>query len=207
MFVIKQATTADIPLINKLAWNVFPETYKNILSHEQIEYMMDWMYSIENLHKQMEEEGHIYYIAYEECEAAGYVSIRQEDTDLFHLEKIYVIPYYQKYHLGKQLFQQAIKGIKEIHPAPCRMELNVNRNNPALGFYEHMGMKKVREGDFPIGNGYYMNDYIMGLDISCLYRHRQAGDRYNHRDISCRYRYGKACRLHSFRLPPKETGK
>ncbi len=45
------------------------------------------------------------------------------------------------------------------------MELNVNRNNPALGFYEHMGMKKVREGDFPIGNGYYMNDYIMGLDI------------------------------------------
>ena len=165
MFVIKQATTPDIPLINKLAWNVFPETYKNILSHEQIEYMMDWMYSIENLHKQMEEEGHIYYIAYEECEAAGYVSIRQEDTDLFHLEKIYVIPYYQKYHLGKQLFQQAIKGIKEIHPAPCRMELNVNRNNPALGFYEHMGMKKVREGDFPIGNGYYMNDYIMGLDI------------------------------------------
>ena len=94
MFIIKKATTADIPLINKLAWNVFPETYKNILTHEQIEYMMDWMYSIENLHKQMEEEGHIYYIAYEECEAAGYVSIRQEDKDLFHLEKIYVIPYY-----------------------------------------------------------------------------------------------------------------
>lgn len=59
MFIIKKATTADIPLINKLAWNVFPETYKNILTHEQIEYMMDWMYSIENLHKQMEEEGHI----------------------------------------------------------------------------------------------------------------------------------------------------
>jgi hypothetical protein len=26
-------------------------------------------------------------------------------------------------------------------------------------------MRKLREGDFPIGNGYYMNDYIMGLDI------------------------------------------
>ena len=45
------------------------------------------------------------------------------------------------------------------------MELNVNRNNKALQFYEHMGMRKLREGDFPIGNGYYMNDYIMGLDI------------------------------------------
>lgn len=45
------------------------------------------------------------------------------------------------------------------------MELNVNRYNPALGFYQHMGMTKVREGDFPIGNGYCMNDYIMGMEI------------------------------------------
>jgi len=45
------------------------------------------------------------------------------------------------------------------------MELNVNRNNKALHFYEHKGMKKLREGDFPIGNGYYMNDYIMGLEL------------------------------------------
>lgn len=43
--------------------------------------------------------------------------------------------------------------------------INVNRNNKALHFYERKGMKKLREGDFAIGNGYYMNDYIMGLEI------------------------------------------
>ena len=59
----------------------------------------------------------------------------------------------------------SIKAIKEIHPAPCKMHLNVNRNNKALRFYEYMGMEKVDEGDFAIGNGYYMNDYIMGLTI------------------------------------------
>lgn len=165
MFTIRKATTADIPVINKLAWEIFPETYKNILTKEQTEYMMEWMYSPENLHKQMEEEGHIYYIAYEECEPAGYVSIQQEGEHLFHLQKIYVLPYFQKYGLGKILFRQAMSAIKELHPAPCRMELNVNRNNPALGFYKHMGMKKVREGDFPIGNGFYMNDYIMGIEL------------------------------------------
>lgn len=165
MFTIRKATTADIPVINKLAWEIFPETYKNILTKEQTEYMMEWMYSPENLHKQMEEEGHIYYIAYEECEPAGYVSIQQEGEYLFHLQKIYVLPYFQKYGLGKILFRQAMSAIKELHPAPCRMELNVNRNNPALGFYKHMGMEKVREGDFPIGNGFYMNDYIMGIEL------------------------------------------
>ena len=25
--------------------------------------------------------------------------------------------------------------------------------------------KKLRPGDFDIGNGYYMNDYIMGLEV------------------------------------------
>ena len=165
MFYIRKATTADIPLINHLAQQVFPETYKNILSSEQIAYMMDWMYSPESLRKQMEEEGQTYYIAYEECEAAGYVSIQPLEKDLFELQKIYVLPYYQKYHLGRQLFEQAVKAIRELHPEPCLMELRVNRHNPALGFYEHMGMKKLREDDCHIGNGYYMNDYIMGLDI------------------------------------------
>ena len=56
-------------------------------------------------------------------------------------------------------------AIKELHPAPCQMRLNVNRHNKALTFYQKMGMTKVDEGDFPIGHGYYMNDYIMGLDI------------------------------------------
>lgn len=165
MFTIERATVKDIPTIRQMASVVFPATYKEILTLEQLDYMMEWMYSEESLRKQMEEEGHIYFIAYEECEAAGYVSIQQESADVFHLQKIYVLPYFQKYHLGKLLFEQAIRAIKQIHPDDCRMELNVNRHNKALGFYEHMGMQKLREGDFPIGNGFYMNDYIMGLDI------------------------------------------
>jgi ribosomal protein S18 acetylase RimI-like enzyme len=84
---------------------------------------------------------------------------------LFHLQKIYVLPSYQGFGLGKLLFEQAITAIKEMHPEPCVMELNVNRNNKALRFYERMGMHKDREGDFPIGNGFYMNDYIMAITI------------------------------------------
>ena len=79
MFTIKKATTNDIQLINEMAQIVFPATYREILSKEQLDYMMDWMYSPKNLRKQMEEEGHIYYIAYKDGEAAGYVSIQPED--------------------------------------------------------------------------------------------------------------------------------
>ncbi|MBQ8769922.1 MAG: GNAT family N-acetyltransferase [Bacteroides sp.] len=165
MFKIRKATLEDIEMINRLAWIVFPHTYKEILSPEQMEYMMDWMYSSENLHKQMTEDGHIYYLAFEGDEPAGYLSIQPEGEHTYHLQKIYVLPSFQGKKLGKLLFEQAIKAIKELHPEPCQMRLNVNRQNKALTFYEKMGMKKVDEGDFHIGNGYYMNDYIMGLDI------------------------------------------
>ena len=165
MFKIRKATLEDIEMINRLAWIVFPHTYKEILSPEQMEYMMDWMYSPENLHKQMTEDGHIYFLAFEGNEPAGYLSIQPEGEHTYHLQKIYVLPSFQGKKLGKLLFEQAIKAIKELHPEPCQMRLNVNRQNKALTFYEKMGMKKVDEGDFHIGNGYYMNDYIMGLDI------------------------------------------
>lgn len=53
----------------------------------------------------------------------------------------------------------------EAGSRPVSVELNVNRNNQAVGFYRHLGMEILRQGDFHIGNGFYMNDYIMGLNL------------------------------------------
>ena len=166
MFEIRKATLEDISLINELAWIVFPHTYKELLSPGQIEFMMDWMYSPANLQKQMTEDGHIYFIAYKDEVPAGYLSIQPEGEYTYHLQKIYVLPHFQGMKLGKLLFNHAIKAIKELHPEPCQMRLNVNRyNTKAVDFYFRMGMKKVFEGDFDIGHGYLMTDYIMALDI------------------------------------------
>ena len=166
MLKIRKATIDDCQLIHELAVQVFPWTYKEILSPEQLDYMMDCMYSIPNLQKQMTEEGHVYMLASDENgNYIGYVSVQPQGENLFHLQKIYVLPQYQGIKAGKFLFEEALKYIKEEHPGACVVELNVNRNNKAVTFYEHMGMHKDRQGDFPIGNGYYMNDYIMAMDI------------------------------------------
>lgn len=165
MISILQATTNEIPLIHEMGSIVFPHTYKNILSKDQLDFMLEWMYSHDNLKKQMLEENHTYYIAYVDNVPAGYVSIRPESESVFHLEKIYVLPLFQKNSVGKLLFQYAIKVIKEIHPEKCEMHLNVNRENEAVNFYKHMGMQIIHQEDFPIGNGFYKTDYIMGITI------------------------------------------
>lgn len=78
-----------------------------------------------------------------------------------------ILPGFQGLHIGSFLFRHAISYIRSIHPEPCLMRLNVNRDNTrAVEFYQRMGMRTLERGDFHIGHGYYMTDYIMGLDIA-----------------------------------------
>lgn len=162
---VRRGEITDLTAINKMAWEVFPHTYSSILTKDQIDYMMEWMYSLENLEKQIVNEGHIYFLATEGGKEIGYFSIQQQDVDLFHLQKIYLLPPYQGRGYGKLLFNEAIAQIHSMHPAPCKIELNVNRYNKAVGFYHKMGMKIKCSVDFDIGNGYFMNDYIMTIDV------------------------------------------
>ena len=156
--------------IHDMAEVVFRHTYRDILSPEQMEYMMDWMYSPVNLSRQLD-EGHVYYIAFREDVPCGYISVQPDGVNeegrlLFHLQKIYVLPSEQGSGLGRILFDKAVSHIREqASGRPAALELNVNRNNPSIGFYNHLGLRILRQGDFHIGHGFYMNDYIMGMDI------------------------------------------
>ena len=167
---IKRAGNSDLQTIHDMAEVVFRKTYRSILSPEQMEYMMDWMYSLANLERQVS-QGHTYYIAWVGQEPQGYLSVRKDcvepdGTEVWHLEKIYVMPSAQGTGLGRRFLETARKHvIDNKSAAKARIELNVNRNNPAVGFYKRQGLKILRQGDFPIGNGFFMNDYIMGLDV------------------------------------------
>lgn len=175
MKTIREATLADIPVIQSIAKRTFPLTYKDIITAEQNDYMMDMMYSTENLEKQMTVEHHTYFICELDGKTVGYVSVQplpqaekdesEKDMDVFDLQKIYVLPEYQGMHIGSLLFKHVFEWVRKVHPSACRVELHVNRHNKAVKFYEHMGLHELRQGDYDIGNGYYMNDYIMGVDI------------------------------------------
>lgn len=162
---IKEAGEADIQVIQKIAAVAFPDTYKDLISREQIDFMMNWMYSTESLVRQMTVDGHTYLIVSEEDRPVGYVSVQPVEEGVVELQKIYVLPGCQGQGLGRRLFDEAVGWIRSNGYAPCRMELHVNRHNKALLFYEHLGMRKLRQGDFDIGSGFQMNDYIMGINI------------------------------------------
>ena len=167
---IRKASRIELQTIHEMAEVVFRKTYKSILTPEQTDYMMEWMYSVPNLENQLL-QGHTYYIAWKDITPQGYVSVRKDSvdpdgTEVWHLEKIYVMPKAQGTGLGRKLLETAKEHVRNNRSgSKARIELNVNRNNPAVGFYKHQGLTILRKGDFPIGNGFYMNDYIMGIDV------------------------------------------
>jgi ribosomal protein S18 acetylase RimI-like enzyme len=52
--------------------------------------------------------------------------------------------------------------IKEIQQqGATALQLQVNRHNKARSFYKKIGFAVMEEADFDIGNGYFMNDFVM----------------------------------------------
>ena len=163
---ITEVSTAGISDIQTIAEIAFPKTYTPILSQEQINYMMDWMYSTNSLIKQMPDEGNTFFVARTKTKTVGFISIRPDGNDLYHIEKIYILPDFQKKHIGSHLLAKAIDYGKQCNNnKPLRIQLNVNRNNPAVSFYKRIGMHVAETVDKEIGNGFQMNDYIMEIEV------------------------------------------
>ena len=171
-FLIRRATPDDIPRIRALADVCFRDTYRTILSPAQMEYMMDWMYSEESLARQMGRDGHVFFLAEADGAPCGYFSVQplglQEDGEyLFEFQKMYLLPAYKGQGFGRRMVGHVFQFVRDAACGwPCRIELHVNRDNPQVAFHKHMGFCILRSGDFPIGQGFYMNDYIMGIRLT-----------------------------------------
>lgn len=157
------ATADDIPTIQKMSDIVWPVTFEEILSPEQIKYMMEMMYSTESLEKQLE-EGHRYILAKEEERYLGYLSIQNyKKKGYSKIHKIYVMPNMQGKGVGRNLVEYA--KMLAIDLGSEYLTLNVNRYNKALGFYERLGFSVVDTEDIDIGNGYLMEDYVLKMRL------------------------------------------
>lgn len=165
MITIKVATKADIKTIQEIAQTTWPVTYGTILSIEQLDYMMDLIYSEEALIKQIQKQEQLFYLVYDTSLVIAFMAIEHEykNEAVTRIHKIYLLPETQGKGIGRTI-------IDEIEKLACQnnsklLSLNVNRFNPALSFYQKIGFEIVAEENIDIGNGYLMEDYRMEKKI------------------------------------------
>lgn len=158
---LRLATESDIPLVSELARRIWLDYYPAIVSVEQIEFMLERMYSTDALSEQMR-NGQIFYLPETAQGTIGYLSVSETDPGSYFMHKFYI----DNGLRGKGIGQEVLQLLKNILPAMQVLRLNVNRRNyQSINFYFKAGFIIESCMDIPIGNGYEMNDFRMVLHI------------------------------------------
>ncbi|WP_166925305.1 GNAT family N-acetyltransferase [Flavobacterium poyangense] len=161
MITISEADRNDIKIIQDITYKTWPITYGEILSEEQLNYMLDLFYSDEALIAQLDKREQLFYLISDENSVLGFIGIEHnyKKEAITKIHKIYLLPETQGKGIGKSVIESI--GKLAVENNSSSLFLNVNRFNKALHFYEKTGFKIIDEVDIEIGNDYLMEDYVM----------------------------------------------
>lgn len=121
--------------------------------------MLEDMYSENALQEQMD-TGLQFFLAERDnipVAFAGY-SLSDMEDHVYKLHKLYVLPTEQGRGTGKKLIEHIASIAKSLGGEI--LELNVNRGNPALKFYQKSGFEISHSVDIPY-HQFVLNDYVM----------------------------------------------
>ena len=154
----------SIPIVQALAADVWHSHYPGIISAAQIEYMLERGYSRVALMRFVTEPGAGLALAGPATDPCGFAAWYRVDASSMKLDKLYVLPARQRAGIGRALVAHVTTAATS---AGCSvLTLNVNRGNvQAIRAYERYGFTVRARGDFPIGDGFVMEDFIMERDL------------------------------------------
>ena len=151
-------TKEQIKVLADTANVVWHDAFKEILTLEQIEYMIEKFQSFQALSQAIKDNGYKYYLIKTDNNVAGYTGLHEENGKMF-LSKLYILKEYR----GKQISSKTFDFIENLAKGNNLKSvwLTVNRNNKhAIAVYKHKGFVLIREQVADIGNGFVMDDFV-----------------------------------------------
>ena len=148
---------AAIHEMSEMAIKIVREHFDPLIGKEQNDYMIALFQTPEAIQKQLE-EGYRYYFVKEDGRNLGFLAFYPRGSYMY-LSKFYLY----SHERGKGYARKMLAFVEE----QCEkeglqgIELNVNRFNQAVDVYLKIGFEIVRLEKNDIGNGFYMDDYVM----------------------------------------------
>ena len=146
-----------ISLIQQMARRIWDVHYTPIIGQTQVDYMLGRFYTTEHITGQLEEGQRFYFVLLNGIEV-GYTAISEIREGNIFIHKLYLEIDKQRKGMGSEVFRQLLALMSNLEA----VRLQVNRQNmKAINFYFKMGFVIEQVADFDIGDGYFMNDFVM----------------------------------------------
>lgn len=154
----------DEPLVEELSVLASAITrvyYDPIIGKAQNDYHLEKFQSVPAISEQLR-GGYHYYLVRLENRDIGFLAYYPRG-DALYLSKFYMEEHSRGHGYGRQMLSFLIEKAKK--EGLRAIELNVNRFNPTVAIYEHLGFQRIREEQIDIGRGFIMDDYVYRLDV------------------------------------------
>lgn len=166
------ATRADARTISSMAKEIWREHYVPIIGRAQVDYMLEKFQSPEAVEKQIS-QGYEYYLVRQDNRNAGYFALVLSETEKrAQLSKIYVLAHARRAGIGQKIIEFSLNRCAAL--GLSELWLTVNRHNAgSIAFYKRTGFSLTRELKQDIGNGFFMDDYVMTKPVNLAMRDRR----------------------------------
>ncbi|HVE50759.1 MAG TPA: GNAT family N-acetyltransferase [Casimicrobiaceae bacterium] len=157
------AEPADIPVVQQLAHEIWLAHYPGIISVEQIDYMLARGYATQALERYLEETGAGLALAKVAMRPVGFAAWYRAAATT-KLDRLYVLPAFQGRGIGRAMIEHIERQARA--DGATRLVLNVNKRNAStIALYRRCGFAVDEEVVVDIGEGFVMDDYVMGKPL------------------------------------------
>ena len=157
-------TADELSRVRAIADDVWPKTFREILSPEQIVYMMKMMYAPDVMEHELV-SGYSFELLIVDGKDAGYmVYAPYDEPGTMKLHKLYLLEEYQGKGYGQKMLQHVIEAAEDRGFSSVILAVN-KQNLKAQKAYERFGFVQYKSVQIDIGNGFIMDDYWLRYQI------------------------------------------
>lgn len=167
---LRQATPADVSLLQYIGRQTFFETFAASNSEENMRAYLKEGFAAEKLTAELQEPHSAFYFAEQAGRVIGYLKVNtgpaqteQHAPNALEVERIYVLQEFHGQRVGQMLYEQALRLATQAR-AEC-LWLGVWEENPrAIRFYEKNGFVAFDKHVFKLGED-EQTDIMMKLPL------------------------------------------